>query len=202
MTTAVHVPADFRGDALPIEADAALPGVRRHHLPAADAASRDARAAVSLAGRRPARPAPTAGGSRLPATSRGGAARSSQRWLAERGLVFTLGAVALLGLGLNLTPCVYPLISVTIAYFGGQARGRGRIDLAGGAVRARHRRSRSRPLGLAAALSGGIFGAALQKPAVVLFIAAVMVALALSSFGALPAAAAGGVDALGRAAAG
>jgi thiol:disulfide interchange protein DsbD len=38
-------------------------------------------------------------------------------------------------------------------------------------------------LGVMAALSGGLFGAALQKPAVILFIAAVMVALALSSFG-------------------
>ena len=46
------------------------------------------------------------------------------RWLGDYGLVATLLLVALMGLGLNLTPCVYPLISVTIAYFGGQARAR------------------------------------------------------------------------------
>jgi thiol:disulfide interchange protein DsbD len=102
--------------------------------------------------------------------------------LAQYGLVLTLAAVALLGLGLNLTPCVYPLVSVTIAYFGGQARGRGRttwlasLYVVGIAVS-------FSALGLAAALSGGIFGAALQQPIVVLTIVAVMVGLALSSFG-------------------
>ena len=103
-------------------------------------------------------------------------------WLAERGLLFTLAAVALLGLGLNLTPCVYPLISVTIAYFGGQARGRGQsAGLA--AVYVLGIALSFSAVGLAAALSGGLFGAALQKPVVVLFIAAVMIVLALGSFG-------------------
>jgi thiol:disulfide interchange protein DsbD len=104
------------------------------------------------------------------------------RWLAERGLFFTLAAVALLGLGLNLTPCVYPLISVTIAYFGGQ--GRHRRAVAGLAVLYVLGIALSfSAVGLAAALSGGLFGAALQKPPVLLFIAGVMIALALASFG-------------------
>jgi len=104
------------------------------------------------------------------------------RWLTEHGLVLTLLGVALLGLGLNLTPCVYPLISVTIAYFGRQASSRAvvawlavlyvfGIALSFSAV------------GLAAALSGGVFGAALQNPAVIIGIATVMVVLALGSFG-------------------
>lgn len=104
------------------------------------------------------------------------------RWLDERGLAFTLLAVALLGLGLNLTPCVYPLISVTIAYFGRQAPGRGRLTLLAGVYVLGIALSFS-ALGLAAAVSGGLFGAALQQPVVLLFIAGVMVALALSSFG-------------------
>ena len=103
-------------------------------------------------------------------------------WLAERGLLFTLAAVALLGLGLNLTPCVYPLISVTVAYFGGQARGRGQIAGLAALYVLGIALSFS-AVGLAAALSGGLFGAALQQPAVVLFIAGVMVVLALGSFG-------------------
>lgn len=103
-------------------------------------------------------------------------------WLAERGLPFTLAAVALLGLGLNLTPCVYPLISVTIAYFGGQARRRRQIAGLAALYVLGIALSFS-AVGLAAALSGGLFGAALQKPAVVLFIAGVMVVLALGSFG-------------------
>ena len=125
LTTAIRVPADFAGDRVRIEAELQLPGVRRHHLPAADQRDGDGRDRR----RRRARPAPAA-----TATARRAAGARARRrgacsgsWLAERGLLFTLAAVALLGLGLNLTPCVYPLISVTIAYFGGQARGRGQI---------------------------------------------------------------------------
>lgn len=102
--------------------------------------------------------------------------------LAQYGLVLTLGAVALLGLGLNLTPCVYPLISVTVAYFGGQARGRGRLAWLASLYVVGIAVSFS-ALGVAAALSGGIFGGALQQPLVVLAIVAVMIGLALSSFG-------------------
>jgi thiol:disulfide interchange protein DsbD len=103
-------------------------------------------------------------------------------WLAERGLIFTLFAVALLGLGLNLTPCVYPLISVTIAYFGGQNASRSHVAwlaflyVIGIALT-------FSTLGVAAALSGGFFGAAMQKPPVIAFISALMFVLALGSFG-------------------
>ena len=39
------------------------------------------------------------------------------------GMLIGLLAVLLGGLALNLTPCVYPLIGVTIAYFGNQGGG-------------------------------------------------------------------------------
>jgi thiol:disulfide interchange protein DsbD len=105
-----------------------------------------------------------------------------ERWLSERGLLFTIVAVALLGVGLNLTPCVYPLISVTIAFFGRQAHGRGRTATLAVLYVAGIALSFS-ALGVGASLSGGLFGAALQKPIVVLSIAALMLALAASSFG-------------------
>ncbi len=99
------------------------------------------------------------------------------------GLWVLIPGMLLLGLALNLTPCVYPLISVTVAYFGGQAdSGRGRkLWLAvcytlGIAVT-------FSALGVSAALSGGFFGEAMTKPAVLVVVAGVMVALALSSFG-------------------
>ncbi len=41
--------------------------------------------------------------------------------LKERGLIITFFFVFLGGLALNLTPCVYPLIPITISYFGGQS---------------------------------------------------------------------------------
>jgi thiol:disulfide interchange protein DsbD len=86
------------------------------------------------------------------------------------------------GLALNLTPCVYPLIGITIAYFGHQGGGTARVAaLAGFYV-----------LGIAAmfsavgasvAMSGGLFGAALQQPYVLATIAAMLLVLAASSFG-------------------
>jgi thiol:disulfide interchange protein DsbD len=103
-------------------------------------------------------------------------------WLQQHGLIFTLFAMTFLGLGLNLTPCVYPLISVTVAYFGGQSRSRGSVALLAVTYVIGIALSFS-ALGVVAALSGGMFGAALQKPPVVLSIAAILTLLALSNFG-------------------
>ena len=44
--------------------------------------------------------------------------------LEKSGLFLTLIIVFLGGLALNLTPCVYPLIPITIGYFGGHSEGR------------------------------------------------------------------------------
>lgn len=110
------------------------------------------------------------------------AAGSFAALLGEHGLLVTLLAMAVLGLGLNLTPCVYPLISVTIAYFGGQARRRAGTALLAALYVLGIATSFS-ALGLLAALSGGILGAALQQRAVVIGIAALLVLLALGSFG-------------------
>jgi len=103
--------------------------------------------------------------------------------LVAGGLWTLVPGMLLLGLGLNLTPCVYPLMSITVAYFGSQAgnsRGR-KVWLAlsytmGIAVT-------FSIVGASAALSGGMFGAALSKPPVLIALATMMVALALSSFG-------------------
>ncbi|MBX3028205.1 thioredoxin family protein [bacterium] len=181
LRAAVQVPGDFRGDAVSIEAvlrfqacddTTCLPPTnvtRVFSLPLqgvtpAVSGARDVGSTGPLAG---------AGGGR-------GAQFASL--LADYGIVLTLGAVLLLGLGLNLTPCVYPLISVTIAYFGGQARSRGQTAWLATLYVLGIAASFS-ALGLAAALSGGIFGAALQQPVVVLFIVGLMIALSLSSFG-------------------
>lgn len=106
-----------------------------------------------------------------------------ETWLRERGLVATLALAALFGLGLNLTPCVYPLISVTVAYFGGQSRRTTGGVLALAAAYVLGIAITFSTLGVAAALSGGLFGAALQRPLVLAGIAAVLVVLAASNFG-------------------
>ncbi len=90
--------------------------------------------------------------------------------------------VGLLGLALNLTPCVYPMISVTVAFFGGRTAaestrlGHALLYVLGICLT-------FSLLGVAAALTGSLFGAAMQQPAVLWGIALLMVALALSNFG-------------------
>jgi thiol:disulfide interchange protein DsbD len=104
-------------------------------------------------------------------------------WLTRYGLGWTLVLVFVMGLALNLTPCVYPLISVTIAYFGSQAQERrSRAFWLAGAYALGIALTFSM-LGVGAALSGGLFGGALRQPITLVFLAGVMVALALSSFG-------------------
>jgi len=178
MTSAIHVPANFADDRIRLNA------VLQYQACDDTTCLRPTNASVALelvVG------APAAAGSSAAddvepdAVEPAGAPQLGQ-WLAQRGLLFTLAAVALLGLGLNLTPCVYPLISATIAYFGGQSRSRRHTAWLASLYVLGIALSFS-VLGLVAALSGGLFGAALQKPVVLLFIAAVMVVLALGSFG-------------------
>ncbi|HJQ67958.1 MAG TPA: cytochrome c biogenesis protein CcdA [Blastocatellia bacterium] len=108
--------------------------------------------------------------------------------LAEKGIVVTLLGIFLAGLALNATPCVYPIIPITIGFFVNQSAA------AGGAPRLRRSFSLAAlyvlgmaltysALGLVASLSGGILGAALQSPYVLIGLALLMVALALSMFG-------------------
>jgi len=181
LTTTLRVAADFAADALPIEA------VLRYQ--ACDDTTCLPPTSVSATLRVPVRDgaaaAPAAGASFGALLGGAGAGASESligQFLAHYGIGLTLLGMVLLGLGLNLTPCVYPLISVTLAYFGGQARSRGRVAWLAGLYVLGIALSFS-ALGVAAALSGGLFGAALQQPAVLLGIGAVMVALALSCFG-------------------
>lgn len=114
----------------------------------------------------------------------GGDANAVALFVERWGWPATFAMVLLLGVGLNLTPCVYPLISVTLAYFGGRtAAGVGRRTLWLASMYVLGICITFSGLGVAAALSGSLFGAALQEPAVLGGIALLMVALALSNFG-------------------
>jgi len=84
---------------------------------------------------------------------------------------------------LNLTPCVYPLIPITVSYFGGRSAqgkrgliGHGICYIGGLALT-------NSLLGVVAALTGGLIGALLQSPLVLIAIAAVLAAFAMSLFG-------------------
>jgi thioredoxin:protein disulfide reductase len=101
---------------------------------------------------------------------------------ASHGYIPGFISVLVGGLLLNLTPCVYPLIGITVAYFGNEGGGSRRVvSLAilyvlGIALT-------FSVVGVAAALSGGLFGAALQNPYVLGAIALMLLTLAASSFG-------------------
>ena len=87
------------------------------------------------------------------------------------------------GLALNLTPCVYPVIPLTLSFFAGQAQGQNRRVFRLALVYVLGMATTYSALGVAAALSGRLFGSALQSPWVLGFVAVVLVALALSMFG-------------------
>jgi len=124
------------------------------------------------------RPAPRAPAEQKPASSEGGMAQA----LNERSLPVSFLLVFLGGLALNLTPCVYPLIPITIGYFGGQAQGKKGGVVVHAVLYVLGMAATYSALGLIAALTGSLFGAALQSPFVLVGIALVMVALALSMF--------------------
>jgi thiol:disulfide interchange protein DsbD len=101
----------------------------------------------------------------------------------EKGSLATFIALFLIGLALNLTPCVYPMLGVTVSIFGARgatpphkAFGLALVYVMGIALM-------YSTLGLVAAYSGGLFGAALQSPVVLVVIGGLLVALSLSMFG-------------------
>src|SRR5581483_5351342 len=117
-----------------------------------------------------------------PADDAAGAGRIEE-WIARFGYPLTILWIVLLGVGLNLTPCVYPLISVTVAFFGGRSGTDTRRAVPNAVVYVLGICLTFSALGVAAALTGSLFGAALQQPAVLAGLALVMAALALSNFG-------------------
>lgn len=103
--------------------------------------------------------------------------------IARQGLPVTLGLVFLAGLALNTTPCVYPIIPITIGFFSNQTEGRLSRTFLMAATYVLGMAITYSLLGVAASLTQGIFGAALQHPLVLLGLAGLMAAMALSMFG-------------------
>jgi thiol:disulfide interchange protein DsbD len=106
-----------------------------------------------------------------------------QRYLAQ-GTIVALGASYVFGLLTSLTPCVYPMIAITVSVFGAkEAKSRWQGALLSlvfvlGIV------CLFTPMGVISAMTGKGFGSALGNPWVVGGIAFVFLALATSLFGA------------------
>ena len=92
-------------------------------------------------------------------------------------------AAFLSGLALNLTPCVYPMIPVTVAFFSGQGRGRTGTIVWLGVCYVAGISLMYALLGSLAAQTGALFGAWVQHPAVLIGVAGLIIALSLSMFG-------------------
>jgi thiol:disulfide interchange protein DsbD len=105
-----------------------------------------------------------------------------QQWIHEYGWLLVFVWLFVLGLALNLTPCVYPMVPITVAYFAGQRERKGMVAARAVAYVLGIAITYS-ALGVVAALAGRMFGAQLQNPWVLSGIALLLVALALSQFG-------------------
>ncbi len=99
------------------------------------------------------------------------------------GWLLTYGAIFLGGLALNLTPCVYPLIPITVSFFAGRGENRGAHAVGLSLLYVLGIAITYSAIGVAAALSGQMLGFLLQKPFVLLLFSGLMVTLALSQFG-------------------
>jgi thiol:disulfide interchange protein DsbD len=106
-----------------------------------------------------------------------------QRYLAQ-GAVVAIGASYVFGLATSLTPCVYPMIAITVSVFGAkEAKSRWQGALLSltfvlGIV------CLFTPMGVVSAMTGKGFGSALGNPWIVGVIAIIFLALAASLFGA------------------
>ena len=103
--------------------------------------------------------------------------------LEKSGLFLSLIFVFLAGLALNLTPCVYPLIPITIGYFGGQTEGKTSRLFLLGILYVLGMALTYSVVGVVTSLSGAVFGTLLQNPIVIIVLGLIFIALALSQFG-------------------
>jgi len=103
--------------------------------------------------------------------------------MAGWAVVWTLLGIFLGGMALNLTPCVYPLIPITVSYFGGRSTSGKGVLIAHGVCYVGGLAITNSSLGVAAALTGGLMGAMLQNPYVLAVVAFILVAFATSLFG-------------------
>lgn len=107
---------------------------------------------------------------------------SLQGW----GLLWTLLGIFIGGMALNLTPCVYPMIPITVSFFGGRAAegkpSQAKLVLHGICYILGLALTNS-TLGVIAALTGGLMGGILQNPFVLAVVAGVLVLFATSLFG-------------------
>jgi thiol:disulfide interchange protein DsbD len=101
------------------------------------------------------------------------------------GIFWAFTGIFLIGLALNLTPCVYPMLSVTVSLFGSRKEEESKLasSFFMAFVYVMGIVFMYSVLGVAAAFTGALFGSWLQSPVVLAGIGILIFALALSMFG-------------------
>jgi thioredoxin:protein disulfide reductase len=113
------------------------------------------------------------------ASTSSGAAIPPEGWT----LLLTLLGVFVGGMALNLTPCVYPMIPITVSYFGGRSgKSHGKL-IAHGFCYIMGLATTNSVLGVTAAMTGGLMGAILQNSLVLVGVSLVLLVFASSLFG-------------------
>lgn len=102
---------------------------------------------------------------------------------AEKGTSVAFLGIFVIGLALNLTPCVYPMLSVTVSLFGSQSETNTLRVFLKSVIYVLGIATMYTVLGVSAALSGTLFGSWLQSPWVLGSIGVLLLGLSLSSFG-------------------
>lgn len=104
--------------------------------------------------------------------------------LGSGNYLVAFGLIYLVGLGTALTPCVYPMIAITVSVFGArEAKSKAEAAMLS-TVFVLGIATPFVPLGIFVGLTGGVFGAWLALPAVNIAFALLFLALAASMFGA------------------
>ncbi|UCC79812.1 MAG: thioredoxin family protein [Candidatus Zixiibacteriota bacterium] len=107
----------------------------------------------------------------------------AEEFVGSYGYILAYIAMYILGLGLTLTPCVYPIIPITIGYFGSQSQGNWGRQFAVAVIYGIGIAISYATVGTIAALSGSLMGAALQNVLVLIGLAALCTAMGLNAFG-------------------
>jgi thiol:disulfide interchange protein DsbD len=104
----------------------------------------------------------------------------------RRGYFLAFLGIFLIGLALNLTPCVYPMMSVTVSLFGGKEKDEAASTGSAFSMALIYMLGivfMYSVLGVAAAFTGGLFGSWMQSPWVLAGIGVLILLLSLSMFG-------------------
>jgi len=103
-------------------------------------------------------------------------------WIVQKGYLVTFILIFFMGIVLNFTPCVFPIIPLTIGYFVSQSEDKtikifflSLLYVLGIAIM-------YSILGVIAGITGTLFGSALSNPIILILISLVIVILALSLF--------------------